>query len=254
MSRTIDLAFFTKGDHALESTPDNDHRDRHPRVSIRLPSGRRLDNKRPTNSQIWEARAVSLATRRNVHGVATLAAATAVLERLPVDTRLRDVFFIGHGFPGAFEFSGRRPNRRGRSGLFMATASQTLQAPTRPGDENARFLAALSARCSRRHHVHIVFASCFTGNASSSKRVDIAVAAALQREGLIRFSVGSYVDFYAVRPEVSRKTRKILRFLDRVVFPGTSTAVPGHDTSGPDRLPRFQKTFGQRPAARMPVG
>ena len=257
---TIDMAFFTTGDLGTESTPDSDHRDRHPRISIELASGRTLTNRTPTNSQVWEARAMALATRGHVHGVKTTDEARGVLDALPSGTKLRDIFFVGHGVPGGYMFSGRRTGSGGTSGQFVGQASEALQAPISASDSNGRFLESLADRLSRQDHVHVLFLSCFTGdapapNASPSQgKLEVAVAATLQREGLRQFSVGCYIDFYAVRFVVATDTRRILNFVDRVVFTGTATPVPGHDSPGTDRLPRLQKIVGQIPSTRLPIG
>ena len=260
MSQTVDIAFFTTGDLGRESAPDKDHRDRHPRISIKLASGGKLANRTPTTSQLWEARGMALATRGHVYGVKTADEARGVLDALPSGTKLRDIFFVGHGFPGAYLFSGRRTGPRGRSGPFRATIANTLEAPSSESDQHARFFTSLAGRLSRRHHVHVLFLSCFTGDAPSgaaspsSGRLDVALAAKLQREGFRTFSVGSYIDFYAVRPEVLKKTRKIVHFVDRIVFAGTTIPVPGHDSPGPDRIPRLQNIIGQIPSARLRIG
>jgi hypothetical protein len=257
---TIDIAFFTTGDLATESTPDSDHGDRHPRISIELASGPTLTNQTPTTSQVWEARAMALATRGQVHGVKTTDDARGVLDALPAGTTLRDLFFVGHGFPGGYVFSGRRTGPQGASGPFLSQAAATLQAPSSASDQHARFFASLANRLSRQDHGHVLFLSCFTGAAPSDAtspsqgRLDVALAATLQREGFHQFSVGCYVDFYAVRPVVSTDTRRILHFVDRVVFAGTTRSVPGHDLPGPDHLPRLQKMVGQIPSTRLRIG
>lgn len=256
---TIDVAFFTTGDLATESTPDSDHRDRHPRVSIALDSGSTLTNDTPTTSQIWEARAMALATPDHAHGVKTPGEARGVLDALPAGTTVRDIFFVGHGFPGAYLFSGRRTGPGGMSGTFVGQVSNTLQAPGSKSDEHARFFASLAARLSRDEHVHVLFMSCFTGAAPDPAAANqaglcVALAATLQREGFRKFTVGCYVDFYAVRPVVSTSTRRILHFVDRVVVAGTTTPVAGHDSPGAGRLPRLQKMFGQFPSTRLPIG
>ena len=253
-----DIAFFTTGDLATETIPDSHHGDRHPRVSIALPSGPTLTNDIPTTSQLWEARAMALATRGHVHGVRTTADARGVLDALPRES-VRNVFFVGHGLPGMYAFSGRREGPHGTSGTFLAQPANILQAPSSETDDHAKFFASLAARLSRNEndHVHIIFMSCFTGREPATgpkARLEIALAAKLQREGLRNFTVGCYVDFYAVRPVVSTNTHHILHFLDRVVFEGTATPVPGHDSPGAGRLPRPQKIIGQIPSAEVPIG
>ena len=122
---TIDIAFFTTGDLGTESTPDGDHRDRHPRISIELASGSTLTNRTPTTSQVWEARAMALATAGQVHGVKTSDDARGVLDALPARHDAARCFFRGARLSGWVHVL------RGRTGPLVQAVSFSARKLTR---------------------------------------------------------------------------------------------------------------------------
>jgi len=217
------LAFFTTND---------------PRPTKGLPANTPA-SARLTNTERFQKRADSVATKGRVHGVDTIQQATATLKALPANVKLVKVFFVGHGFDDGYFFHGK-PDPQ--SDFVAASSNETLEDPTKVADPTIQqahkdFLVELVKRVHPTERVEIGFLSCFSGTNSLVGAVCKVMNQAKHRN----FIVGGYKNDYQTQYVFDKGTGKILEWTDGIFDKTTKKLLPGTKMSA-NKIPPYETT------------
>jgi len=102
------------------------------------------------------------------------------------------------------------------------------------------FIDTLISRLSKTKHIDVSFLSCYTGKSESLYRVDIVIAAKLQRKGFKDVFVGSFINNYQIVPESKS------RFFDEITKDSNGKHILAPN-SGVNVIPRFERLIGGLP-------
>ncbi|MQA92255.1 MAG: hypothetical protein GEU90_18850 [Gemmatimonas sp.] len=218
------LAFFTIGDNRQVSSP----------------------HLTMTTEEMWRRRAEDLAPG-HAHGVGTIRDAIDVIEALPAEIVLDEVFFLGHGSGddfGFFFFSGHPdPGHNFAASddnqlLEMSRAEMTSSATF---SETKELLIKLFKRLARADPrvggVKINLLACFMGQGETHWAVCDFLDGWLVGAREVRFEVGAYENFYET-VFVTAPGGNIVGWEDHIVEqPGGTELVPN---PGMNQIPAFE--------------
>jgi hypothetical protein len=189
-----------------------------------------------------------------VHGVASVAEATAVLKALPAETKFTKVFFVGHGFDDGFFLHGKPDPKDADNFIADNGDTETLQDPAKAftaagKQQQLAFLTELVKHLQKSGDVEIGFLSCFTGTGSTVRTYGKALDAA----GFTQYQVGGYRNDYQTRYTFDTTTGAIKKWRDAVMDKANPSKVLVQMDN--NQLPPYESDCGKSNdplSARLP--
>lgn len=213
-----------------------------------------MDNKKEEDgtsaSEKFHARGKNLMGGTLIPGAPSVQDATAILQALP-KWKWKNIYFLGHGAPGAFIFRYRGGYANNFKGDVIADPNTLIGYDAKYGIHYRNFINALADQLhpsqDEKNPNVVGFLSCYTGDGSLVEWVyDTLKTKKDGKTGKPKFPhlvVGGYKDYYRVHAVT--RANKILYWLDRIVRVNSNTGTL-HTVvhpKGRNKIPKFQVEF-----------